>query len=228
MLHRLYWPLSEAWMSRGCRNSGSWSRCSTEDTPLSPTQTALLHSLDAQTPPIWGHTEKRHHTQTKTRSNNLKKRCRAVKKKKQKQKTKGLLTGQTPQWLSRFSVSSQTHLYIHQTTPPSFPGSSRTQKLPTARQVESWMTFGLRHCKESQFIPFLTYFNTLIRFFSWVPYMWLQPLLGPSLQAVGLGFPAALSFSLYKAQQLLCSVALLTTPERFLTIWKKHFKLAHW
>lgn len=64
MLHRLYWPLSEAWMSRGCRNSGSWSRRSTEDTLLSLTQTALLHSLDAQTPPIWGYTEKRHYTET--------------------------------------------------------------------------------------------------------------------------------------------------------------------
>lgn len=32
--------------------------------------------------------------------------------------------------------------------------------------------------------------------------MWLQPLLGPSLLAACLGFPAALSFSLYKEQQL--------------------------
>lgn len=64
------------------------------------------------------------------------------------------------------------------------------------------MMFDLRRCKESHFIPFLAYFNTHIHF-NWVPYMWLQPLLGPCLQAVGLGFPAVLSFSLYKAQQLL-------------------------
>lgn len=48
-------------------------------------------------------------------------------------------------------------------------------------------------------VPIHAYFNFL---FNQVPYTWLQPLLGPSLLEAGLVFPAVLSSSLYKAQQL--------------------------
>lgn len=59
----------------------------------------------------------------------------------------------------------------------------------------------LHHLQKFKFILILI--STQRKFlFIQVPYMWLQPLLGPSLLAAGLGFPAALSFSLYKAQQL--------------------------
>lgn len=59
ILHWQHWPLSGAWMSSGCRYSGSWSRCSNEDTLLSPAQTALLQNPDAQTPPTWRKNEKK-------------------------------------------------------------------------------------------------------------------------------------------------------------------------
>lgn len=114
------------------------------------------------------------------------------------------LTVLTQQWLSQLSVSLPTHLYIHQTTPPSFHGSSRIQKLPTTTQEQlrrQWCVISAM----SQVQYFLTYFNFnryiyLCMLCVKVPYMWLQLLLGSSLQAAGLGFPAVLSFSLYKAQ----------------------------
>ena len=132
-------------MSSGCSYSDSWSRCSSEDIPLSPAQIALLQNLDAQTPPIWWMCYTWMHTL-----------ARETAAKQDADAAKGLLTVPTPQWPSRFSVSSPTRLYIHQTTRPSFHGNSQTQKPPTARQVQSWMMCPFHH---QQCMVYLTYLN---------------------------------------------------------------------